>query len=576
MSNVSAGNRSVAVPTLGSPDVILHTGRVYTAEAPDYGTPAVVPGFVSQAIAISGEHVTATGTNRQILALAQNDTRIINLHDRVVIPGLIDSHNHMSVLGQSILGCDISEVESIADLQDVIRAAVLASEPGAWIFTSKVGESVISHELREARYPDRWELDMVAPNNPLCVRSFHVGILNTAALDSLALTRFTQSPAGGEIGRRSYPPGELDGRFYESAWMDLVAPRLPEPSFEERVTAIELAARRLNEVGVTQVCEHGIDWNTWEAYKSAERSHRLPMKVSTHLLIAPGSHIADAGVAITEVGKIRRQISAKKRVTLDGVKVMIDGGVALGTAYFSRPYTTTYGERSNGILVTQPERLRAIVRSCLENDVQLSHHASGDAAIATVLDAYDAVADPEDIRRSRFIIVHCQFPTDESIERIVDRRVLLAMQTLFMYNMGEGYTKYHGIRGEYANPLRRLIDAGCHVGLGSDAPVNQYSPYMGAWHAMTRMCKATGKTMGAGQAITATEAFDCYTRANAYFGFRERSSGTLSAGKSADLAILEDVPDFSSLSTTLATKTLCTILDGDVVHGSLDAVGSPR
>lgn len=550
------------IPIPQAPEWILHSGRVHADEA---------PGRTTEAIAIGGKRILAIGSDRDLLSLAGPGTRKHDLGGRRVIPGLIDSHNHLSIVGQGSLGCDISGIASIDDLLEAIRAAALTTEPGAWIMTTQVGESVISHELREGRYPYRRELDRAAPNHPVCVRSFHVGILNTKALERLGITRSTPSPKGGEIGRQSQPDGELDGRFYEAAWTTLVERRLPEPSLERRVSAIESAARKLNRLGITQVCEHGIPWKTWEAYGAAQRANRLSVKVSAHLHVGPGSQVEDDGEAIREVGRIRQASSPGDRVRLDGVKVFIDGGVALGTAYFARPYRTAYGEWTNGLQVTPAERLRSIVRLCLENRIQISQHASGDAAIAHVLDAYDAVADSAAIRNGRFILVHCQFPVERDIDRIADRGVLVAAQTLFLYNMGQGYTQYHGERGKSAVPLRTFLDRGCHVGLGSDAPVNQFHPFMGAWHAMNRVCKATGERMDAGQVITESEAFRCYTERNAWFGSREASTGRLVAGAAADLAILESDPDLSSLESALATRVACTIIDGEVVHGSLPA-----
>lgn len=547
-----------------APTLILHSGRILGTGDPRGST---------EAIAIAGSRVLASGTDREILALACADTRKIALEGRTVIPGLIDSHNHLSIVGQGSLGCDISAITSIDDLLETIRAATLITAPGAWIMTTQVGESVISHELAEGRYPYRWELDRVAPNHPVCVRSFHVGILNTAALERLGITRMTAAPTGGEIGRKSYPDGDLDGRFYEAAWKVLVSSRLPEPDLERRVSAIESAARQLNRLGITQVCEHGIPWKTWEAYNAAQRFNRLSIRVSAHLHIGPGSQVEDDREAIDEVGRIRRAAPRACRLSLDGVKVFIDGGVALGTAYFARAYRTAYGETTHGVEVTPPKRLEDIARRCLDNGIQMSQHASGDAAIRRVLDAYDAVADADSIRNARFILVHCQFPDDDDIERIADRGVLVAAQTLFLYNMGQGYTKYHGERGNFAVPLRKFIDRGCHVGLGSDAPVNQFNPFMGAWHAMNRVCKATGEKMGAEQAITVDEVFRCYTEANAYFGSRETSTGTLSAGTASDLVILDSKPDFSSLNSALATRVRCTMVDGEVVYGSLDMAG---
>lgn len=537
-------------------DLILFNGPVYSFDGR----------FVkNDGIAIDHGLVVRIGSAADVLALAGPRTRTIDLLGRTVVPGFIDSHNHMSHVGLSLLGADISAAKSIDDIKSAIADTVANADAGEWILTGAVGESVISHELAEGRYPYAHELDAVAPDHPVCIRSFHVGILNSRAMRTLGLSSSTVAPAGGAIG--SDASGKLDGRFYEAAWKNLVQPRLPAPSFEARVDALETACRRLNEVGITQICEHGVDWQTWRAYETAERAGRLSVRSLTHLHVGPGSGIEDDFEAIAEVATVRKNATSSPWARLAGVKTFIDGGVALGTALFRKSYVGVDGKSTRGLQVTPVARLERIVAGCLQHGIQLSHHASGDAAIDQVLDAYESAGSASAIGKNRFILVHCQFPDARNMERIVDMGVLAAMQTLFLYNMGQGYLKYHGARAAQAIPLKTMIGRGCIVGLGSDAPVNQYAPLLGVWHAGTRLCKATGESIGPDEALSREQALAAYTARNAYFSFDEQNVGSLRTGQRADLVMLSRDPLAIEPKQLVKTQILCTAVSGKPVHG---------
>ncbi len=547
----------------GSADLILFNGPVYSFDGGRLQK--------NQGIAIGDGRVLRIGSAHDVLGSAHSGTRQIDLQGRTVVPGFIDSHIHMSQIGLNLLGPDISTAKSIDDIQAVLAEAASKTPAGQWLVTGIVGESVISHELAEGRYPLAEELDAAAPNHPVCIRSFHVGILNSEAMRALGLSAAIAAPVGGAIGRVDTDAGELDGRFYETAWKTLVEPRLPKPSPEQRTAALALASRRLNAVGITQVCEHGIDWETWRAYEAAETAGRLSVRAFTHLHVGPGSGIEDDLEAIAEVGIVRRRTERRRGVRLAGVKTFIDGGVALGTACFRESYIGANGKATNGLRVMPPAQLDRIVAGCLEHGVQLSHHASGDAAIDQVLDAYERVGSAEAIRKNRFVMVHCQFPDAANMARMVEMGVLAAMQTLFLYNMGQGYLKYHGVRAHHAIPLRSMIEHGCVVGLGTDAPVNQYAPLLAVWHAGTRLCKATGEPIGAAEALSREQAVQAYTARNACFSFDEDRLGSLKVGQAADLAVLARDPFEAPVEQLAAIEVMCTAIAGKPVHGQWDA-----
>jgi predicted amidohydrolase YtcJ len=186
-----------------------------------------------------------------------------------------------------------------------------------------------------------------------------------------------------------------------------------------------------------------------------------------------------------------------------------------------------------------------------------------------VLDCYEEVNRERPIADRRFVLVHCQFPSEANMAAIKRLGAVVVTQTVFLYSMGIGYLKYLG--PEIANqaiPLRRWLDSGVPVALGSDASVNPYPPLLGLWHAATRQDRQSGEVIGADQRITVPEALRGYTVAGAYVTFDEGKKGSISPGQLADLVVLDDDPLACPLEQVKDLSVEMTIVGGRVVHAA--------
>lgn len=255
---------------------------------------------------------------------------------------------------------------------------------------------------------------------------------------------------------------------------------------------------------------------------------------------------------------------------LAGIKTFIDGGVGIGTALFHEPYRGAGGAQSHGVQLQDGDQFEEVVRAAVRHRVQLSQHDSGDAAIDLALDAYERVDADTPLPGRRFVLVHCQFPGEQAMQRIRKLGAVVATQTVFLHSMGAGYVKYLGRRrAEQAMPIRTLLAAGLPVGLGSDAPVNSPDPLLGLWHAEARQERSNGAVMGGAEAIGRAQALRSYTRTNAYLSFDERRNGSLEAGKVADLVVLPGDILTCPLDEVPAIRPEATIVGGKVVAGHL-------
>jgi hypothetical protein len=169
-------------------DLILRDAKVITVDG----------NFrIAEAVAVRGATIAAVGAEGDVMGLAGPDTRIIECEGRAVMPGMTDGHAHMDREGLKEALPSLSGCHSVDDIVERIAALAAQAEPGAWIVTMPVGEPPIyegvPESLAEKCFPDRWDLDRAAPDNPVYIRSIWgpwrhrpplVSIANSSALNA--------------------------------------------------------------------------------------------------------------------------------------------------------------------------------------------------------------------------------------------------------------------------------------------------------------------------------------------------------------------------------------------------------
>jgi predicted amidohydrolase YtcJ len=259
------------------------------------------------------------------------------------------------------------------------------------------------------------------------------------------------------------------------------------------------------------------------------------------------------------------------RLTVRSVKLYMDGALGSRGAALLEPYADDAA--NTGLLLIPPERFETVVERSMECGLQVNTHAIGDRANRIVLDTYEQAIAETGGGPGRHRIEHAQVVvTPEDIERFAPLNVIASMQPTHATSdmpWAEDRVGPDRIRGAYA--WRTFLDSGARLALGSDFPVEEVSPLLGFYAAVTRQDAAGAPEDGwyPEQRLTREEALRGFTLDAAYAAFMEDTVGSLAPGKRADFVVLSQdimtVPD----EALLDTEVVATYLDGAPIHGDL-------
>ena len=234
-------NAEAQQPELNAPDLVLVNGKVLTLD--DRST-------VTEAVAVADGKIIATGTSASIKALADARTRVLDVSGKTVIPGLIDTHAHFKAAGLGDYVVSLGRAKTVADALEAIKSFATKKKPGEWIVG---GAWHPPSQLAEKRYLTRHEIDSVAPNNPVYLRTVgHFSMANTMALQMVGVDKTTADPSGGKFERDA--AGELTGVLVETA-IDRVEKAVPPWTEDDEMRQFTIAEGVLNSFGITSVIE---------------------------------------------------------------------------------------------------------------------------------------------------------------------------------------------------------------------------------------------------------------------------------------------------------------------------------
>lgn len=542
-----------------APDLILTGGRIATMDddLPD-----------AEAVAIKDGEVLAVGAVGAIEELAGPATIVRNVGGRRVIPGINDTHNHLMSMGKVLTEVQLYDARSIDDIKERVAERVASSPPGAWITGRGWDESL----LRDGRFPNRHDLDEVAPNNPVVLdRVWNMLLANSAALNAADVGRHTPDPPADQLyaGRIVRDErGDPTGVFRDRA-KRLIQDAVPLPTITDREGYIRTACAEYNRLGITSAAEPGLFPEQMRAFQNVRRAGGLSVRVSLCLggwgfgttsdEETVEQRIDDTGV-YTGYGD--------QWLRMDTVKFMPDGGVGDRTALMFEAYE---GEPDNfGQFVVSERDLFRNVAWCHERGWSVDCHACGDRMIELVARAYAAAQENRPDATIRHRIHHAYLPTSTALELMREYRIPALATIPFIHNLGESFVTSLGEqRVSGIMPLRTYLDAGVPLALGSDAPVTTHNPFVGIYSAVTRKT-VYGRQLGAAECISRMEALRAYTIDAAWVTFEDHIKGSISPGKLADLAVLDrDILSVPEEEIRDATSVL-TIAGGHVVHDRLD------
>jgi predicted amidohydrolase YtcJ len=513
----------------------------------------------AQALVIDGERLTVVGSEED--AHKANPAQVIDAGGRLIVPGFTDAHTHFREGGFGLASVQLRDARTREEFVARIKAFAATVPAGTWITGGNWDHSLWGGEL-----PTREWIDAVTRDHPVWINRLdgHMSLANSVALKLAGVTRATKDVAGGAIvrDRRGEPTGVLKDNA-----LGLVDAAVPEPSNEMKDRALLAAMKYVNEQGVTTVHNMGT-WDDLDTFARAAKANALTTRIYAVTPLSQWEKLRDAVAAKTYGGADGR---GDEWLRAGGLKGFMDGSLGSHTAAFEEPFADAPQDR--GLLVNPPQDMYKWISGADKAGLQVMVHAIGDRAIGMLLDIYERVEKEDGARDRRFRVEHTQHLRESDIPRFAQLDVIASMQPYHAIDDGRWAEQVIGKRIATTYAFRSLLDAKARLAFGSDWFVAPATPLEGIYAAVTRRTLDDKNPDGwvPAQKITVEEALRAYTTGGAYASFDESRKGSLTAGKLADLVLIDrnlfEIPP----EQIRGAKALVTLVGGKIVSGGWPA-----
>ena len=534
-------------------DVAYVNGKVYTVDQ-DFS--------VATSFALSGDRFVAVGSEEEMRGLCGEDTKIVDLKGRVVLPGLIDSHLHINNTGAMKMELNVVSKQR-QEILDMVGVAYRQAKPGEWI----VGRGWINDEWPDSSFPTKEELDAVAPDIPVYLKRAcgHAAWVNSKAFEAVGVSDNTPNPVGGEYLRKA--DGSLWGVVTDQA-QDPFNKAIPPYNKEQLQKIVLLAQEGFFATGLTTVHDAGTAEEWIEAWQELYERQELKLRIyaSMRVIGRPNyQELMDGSRKFFEKGL--RIGMYGNRLTARSYKISCDGSLGARSAWMLEDYNDRPGHKGNGKWTN--EQLYNVLYEARMAGFQTWCHAIGDGANRQCLDVYQHLLEELPDKDARLRIEHAQILAPEDIGRFKELGVIPTHQTVFLRTdkkVADARLGAERIKGAYA--WRTLIDQGNPVPNGTDSPVESYNPFLSMYCAVTRKDEH-GEPEGGWypeQAMTREEALRSYTTWGAYAGFEEQLKGSIEPGKLADFVVIDRDLMTCPESEIKDIQPLVTVVGGETVY----------
>lgn len=542
-----------------SPDLVLINGNIITM---DESIPKV------EAIAIKADTIQSIGTTKSINELVEENTKVIDLKGKFVMPGFFESHAHFLSLGESKIKLDLSVASNWDGVIAIVAEAAEKARPGEWIIGRGWHQEKwdpVPEENVEG-YPFHTVLSSATPYNPVLLThaSGHALFANKYAMDIAEINTSTNNPRGGRIVRDSLK--NILGVFEEEAmsliykeYQKYLGNRKEKEINTHREKVVQLAIKECLKYGITSFQDAGSTFDEIDFFKEQIDSGRLPIRLN--VMISADNKELEKRIADYKILNY-----GENHLTVRAIKKYIDGALGSRGAWMFSDYSDL--PNHTGLNVTPISTLRKTAKIAIENGFQMCTHAIGDKANREILNIYEKIfkqnPDKTDLR---WRVEHAQHLARKDIPRFGELYVIAAMQGIHATSDAIFVRKRLGRerakRSSYV--WRKLIDSGAIICNGTDAPVESVNTIKNYFATVTRQLP-NGETFFPEEKMTRMEALKSYTINGAYAAFQDDKLGSLEIGKLADITVLtNDILNVPN-NELLKTKVDMTIIGGKILY----------
>ncbi len=461
-------------------------------------------------IVVDGETIEAVGTNDLIAGYPEGALQIIDLGGKTILPGFIDTHQHLEMTGKILCSADLSSCTKFDDVFALIREQRSKVADGEWV----LAYCLFDQNLAENRMPTAAELDAVCADSPVALihTTLHFLSLNTLGIEALGIK--------AEMEGVDVVAGEATGVVRDPASFKVALPQINKLTPKETILkGFDLAARAAIKRGITCLhCLEGKDGEEERAVLFHQHQKTLPIH--------------------TVFWNQTRNITASTKLDLNriGGCVFADGAIDCYTAALFEPYCNQ--PDNYGALTYTQEEMDDFVIEAHRQGLQVAVHCEADRSIEQVLHSMEKALALYPRENHRHRIEHFEVPTYGQIERMAKAGIIASMQPAFFPYLMKDQNLFEAMLGpsrhKRLHPYRTILDAGITICGGSDSPVTPYDPLAGIQAAICHPYEP--------ERVNLTEALQMFTTAAAYSVFEENERGCLKKGMKAEFIILDQNP----------------------------------
>lgn len=551
-------------------DFVLTNGKIYTVNDKQPW---------AEAVAIKGDKIIYVGDNDGSKAFVGKDSQQIDLQDRMVLPGFVESHIHIAMGGATTSGVILEMSDSLEEVLKKVEEYAKTHPEKKTIFGASYNAF-----LFDEKGPNKELLDKIVPDRPVYLmdHTLHSVWVNSKALEMAGITKETKDPNGGQYLRGD--DGEATGAVKGGPAHMPILIATDAINADSMRGSIPNVLEGLSEFGFTSAMDLGSPIATeagLQALVDIDKEGKLPLRISlTHYINTPSL----AETAIETLKKYSKQFKSE-HVWMNTLKVTTDSVLENQQAAMLQPYFST---KKKGSLMFNQSSLEKMVLGAAENNFNVINHAIGDWAIRENLDVFETARNAG-FKKEIFTITHTQMVQPEDRPRFGKLDVIV--QTTGNWAIPNPTYIEHIGKERYETlqfPFRDWIDTGATVSLGSDWPATPggfevgVNPFINMQSAMNRIAPSpyiddlgtlNEKLPPVNQVITLEEAIRGYTINGAkQLGIADKA-GSIEVGKLADLILLDQNLFTIPSDQIHTTKVLATMMGGKIWHDLIYDIG---
>lgn len=516
-----------------------------------------------QALAIRDGRIAATGSNAEVLKLQDAQTQVIDVGGRTVIPGLNDSHTHVIREGLNYnMEVRWDGVRSLKRAMEMLKEQAARTPEGEWV---KVVGGWNEYQFEEKRLPTLAEINAAVPDKPVFILYLYgLGFLNQKGIETLGYTKDTTYKEGVvELGPDGRPTGLLVAKPNAIVLYTTLA-KTNKLGRADQVNSTLHYYRELNRLGITSAIDAG---GGGQAYPDdygvtveLAKEGKVSVRTSYYLFAQkPGKELEDyqRWIAMAKPDRNDHMFYANGFTTEGAGENLVWSAADFENFLEPRPELPEHME----------DELERVVSLLVKNRWPFRIHATYGESIERDLAVIEKVNKATPLNGLRWIVDHAETVTDEQLRRIKQLGGGIAVQNR-MYFQGEAYWKQYGAQTRQMPPIRKMLELGLPVGLGTDGTrVSSYGPWPSLYWAVTGKTAGGLATWRPEDVLSRHEALKLMTTGSAWMSGEEKLKGKLVKGQYADLAVLP--ADYFTIDAEKIKdlESVLTIVGGKVVHG---------